>query len=530
MTYRTLSQFNREIQRSLRAAPCGCRAATVVRRLAAIMLVCPSAAGSLLQMQPADLPERGLMTNTASRPPLDLAAQDALEHHAIGEAIYAHIGRLPLGSVIAVQGSWGRGKTDVVARIFHTAVDAAAEGHAPYPLWLNPWQYGQPDLISPLVVELVTRLTPQTRSRSIAARRAAVTLLRAASAMIIKAVGVVTPLGGVLDAATAPVDDLIKELFGEASGQEAQDRDPVAAMAQRFGELVDEYLAQCSGAAQPLVICVDDLDRCLPDHQIAMLEAIHFLTSTRARAAFLVALDPTLVQQAAITHYRTAGFDSDQYLDKLFDLRVTLRSLDNDDLLRLIDGDIARDVFIQGQRKSILETIERTFGLVHNDILSTLTQICRLPELRNPRVIRRIVDRIYLFSCSEEAVVLASTRADTPLVQAIVAWCSLIERWPAVRSQLQAVAARYSWPELLKNLFEYYKFKREGKDASGILTPDFVSRIPTVERHPDLSAFLHFLLNFSRYEMEEGRDPARYDERLVDLLSDVDKAMTAAGL
>jgi len=34
----------------------------------------------------------------------------------------------------------------------------------------------------------------------------------------------------------------------------------------------------------------------------------------------LIALDPTLVQQAAVTHYKTAGFDSNQYLDKLLTL------------------------------------------------------------------------------------------------------------------------------------------------------------------------------------------------------------------
>jgi len=467
------------------------------------------------------------------RPPLDLAPQDALEHDAVGEAIYAHLGRLPLGSVIAVQGSWGRGKTDMVARVFQMAADAAAEGQAPQPLWLNPWQYGQPDLISPLVVELVSRLAPQIRQRSLVARRAAMTLLRAASAMVFKAVGVITPLGGVLEAAAAPVDDLIKELFGETSGQEVVDRDPVAAMAQRFSELVDEYIAQCPGTAQPLVICVDDLDRCLPDHQIAMLEAIYFLTSTRPQAAFLVALDPTLVQQAAITHYRTEGFDSNQYLDKLFDLRITLRSLNDNDLHKLIEGQITRDVFIDGQDRLILNRIEETFGPVYNDILSTLGKVCRLPELRNPRTIRRITDRIYLFSCSKEAVALAVDREGTPLMQAIVVWCVLIERWPAVRSELQAASLRFTWRELLQRIHRHYTKivgNQEGEEELADLPPDIASRIPRIERHPDILGFVGFILGFSHYEEEAGRDPMRFRGDLVDLLAEVDRAMTAAGL
>jgi hypothetical protein len=468
-----------------------------------------------------------------SRPPLDVAPQDALGQHAIGEAIYAHIGRLPLGSVIAVQGSWGRGKTDTVARIFQMATDTAAEGRAPQPLWLNPWQYGQPDLISPLVVELVSRLAPEIRQRSLVARRAAITLLRAGSAMVIKAVGVITPLGGVLEAATAPIDDFIKELFGETSRQEkTHDRDPVAAMAERFSELVDEYIAQCPGTTQPLVVCVDDLDRCLPDHQIAMLEAIHFLTSTRPRAAFIVALDPTLVRQAAITHYHTEGFDTDQYLDKLFDLRITLRSLNDNDLHQLVEAQITRSVFAGGRQRPILNIIEETFGPVHSDMLSTLGKVSRLPELRNPRIIRRITDRIYLFSCSKEAIALAAEREGAPLIQAIVVWCILTERWPVVRIQLQAAGKGFTWPDLIRRAHNYYNEKvgLEPQKKAEPLPAEIAARIPVIERSPDVRGFLGYVLNFSEIEEEEGRDPGRFQGSLVDLLADVDRAMTAAGL
>jgi hypothetical protein len=91
------------------------------------------------------------------------------------------------------------------------------------------------------------------------------------------------------------LDDLIEELFEGAEGRVGVDLDPVEAMAGRFRELVDEYLALLDRKGA-LFVCIDDVDRCLPDHQIAMLEAIHFLTAAGARAYFLVALDPRLVQ------------------------------------------------------------------------------------------------------------------------------------------------------------------------------------------------------------------------------------------
>ena len=42
---------------------------------------------------------------------------DALGHDDLARAIIYKAVHLPPGSVIAVQGSWGRGKTDVLARV-----------------------------------------------------------------------------------------------------------------------------------------------------------------------------------------------------------------------------------------------------------------------------------------------------------------------------------------------------------------------------------------------------------------------------
>src|SRR5579859_583844 len=191
------------------------------------------------------------------------AVRDALRHDELALAIAGHIDSLPPGSVIAVQGSWGRGKTDVVKRVF----ELFAAGDGPAPIWINPWQYARPDLIQPVVIELLSRTRDRSPEKKQLLRATARTLLRAGNAMAFKAASVVVPFGSIIEAAQQPVDDLITLALND-DGKKPQgdaDADPVHEMAVRFRKLVDEVVS--TAGDRPLLICVDDLDRCLPDHQ-----------------------------------------------------------------------------------------------------------------------------------------------------------------------------------------------------------------------------------------------------------------------
>jgi hypothetical protein len=430
---------------------------------------------------------------------------DGLAHVDMAKAVMRHMRYLPPGSVIAVQGSWGRGKTDILERVYTATAETAKEQESVPPLWLNPWQYGTPDLITPIVAQIVGRLPPDERKRSRKLRQAAKTLLRAGNAMAFKAVSIVAPMGSVIEAGSGPVDEFIVEMFDKPEEKETFDLDPISVMAQRFRELIDQYLGNLDDPDVQLLICVDDLDRCLPDHQIAMLEAIYFLTGARARASFLVALDPTLVQQAAVTHYKTPGFDSNQYLDKLFDLRLTLRALVVQDIESLIELQLNRSVTIPNERTlTLAEALQATLKAEPQTIRQAFGALSRFPELCNPRLIRRIFDRLYLLGQADEQVDIDLRAGET--LSATVAWCAIAERWPSLRFLLQAIHPD-TWAYFLLGFLEHY---------DGTVTTDFVhdnrhllSRLPSAERNPDVSPFLRYLrsLGFDQF--------ATIDEMLV---------------
>jgi hypothetical protein len=185
-----------------------------------------------------------------------------------------------------------------------------------------------------------------------------------------------------------------------------------------------------------VLVCVDDLDRCLPDRQVAMLEAIRFLTSAGAPATFLIALDPTLARQALVTHYKTVEFDPDRYLDKMFHLRVNLPAA-APRVKALVKHHLERQVRFQGEEMTLGNLLGAALGReAQKHLLAAAPLALGNAALGNPRSVRRIMDRLYLLGCTAERQGQLSLEGEEG-ARLLLAWLGLVERWPAVRHALQ---------------------------------------------------------------------------------------------
>lgn len=163
-------------------------------------------------------------------------AEDALGHDALAQRILEKTSLLPPGSVVGVHGEWGRGKTDVVSRIAHSTYgeEGAAEGFASKAIWIDPWQYGTPDLLSPIVVSLLKKIPLKRRSGAKALRKAAESIVVAGLSFGLKSVGLSVQGGKIFEYAAQESKSLLKGLFESLEAQEQNapdpDPDPVAAM------------------------------------------------------------------------------------------------------------------------------------------------------------------------------------------------------------------------------------------------------------------------------------------------------------
>lgn len=243
-----------------------------------------------------------------------------------------------------------------------------------------------------------------------------------------------------------------------------------------------------------------------------MLEAIHFLTSARANCAFLVALDPLLVQQAAIAHYRTETIDINQYLDKLFNLRVNLRGLRPEQVGELVKAELS---------ERATATLRDGLDIGLDELREAFGRVFFVPELTNPRLVARTFQRLRLVA-KENAQAGNRKLDDTIALDTLVAWCAIAERWPQLRQQLQASRAD-KWLVNLEAVCGHYKYwvgkwATKDKTARAALLDEaevLLSQLPGPLKQPGLGYFL------TRTIMQPGR---------VDQLQKIDEALVCFGL
>jgi len=414
---------------------------------------------------------------------------DCLGHDRVARSILDKVALLQPGSMIALQGPWGRGKTDVLWRV--AILSGAGKPEVPVTqkaIWINPWQYGTPDLLSPLVLALLKLVPEERRTRNEALWKAAESIIKAGVGFGIKATSFVVPGGKIFEAVASEAKDLLSGLF-EAQNLDRDhkpDPDPVSEMGRRFDQLVKEVFANNGTDNESrLLICVDDLDRCLPHRQVALLEALHFLISAGAPATILVALDPTLARQSVIAHYGTRMFDPERYLDKMFDLRITLPALSGEVLAGLVKKQLASLVDFKGTRVSYMEVAADHCGKLFPDLQGAFKEALFLPDFCNPRMIKRMLERIRLLASSNVSLEMDIDRGDAWL---LVLWLALVERRPELRSALQGADGADTRGQRLSQIRSAYIFdtsKRESVEVSyGVGTTHRGETRRTVEPPP----------------------------------------------
>lgn len=92
---------------------------------------------------------------------------------------------------------------------------------------------------------------------------------------------------------------------------------------QEINDFLDGILAE---RGERLVIFIDELDRCKPSYAVKLLERIkHYFTNNRITFVFSININEL---QHTIKKFYGSDFSATRYLDRFFDLRVTLPEID----------------------------------------------------------------------------------------------------------------------------------------------------------------------------------------------------------
>lgn len=227
----------------------------------------------------------------------------------------------------AINGGWGVGKSFVLSRFEQQASQQRApDSDMPRYLILryNCWEYDY--YAEPLVAIVAAMLDEigrqvgdteaEKRTKLIATLKAiGVRLLKSAAQSAASVTGI--PLGEIIEAASEEADaEKQKQEQTHAFDEQYQFKK----ILQEFRELIAS-LAQ----EQTVVFLVDELDRCLPEYTIRVLERIHHLVYKVENVQVIFSIDKSQLEHAVHQIYGSAT-DTNRYLRKFISFEMHLEA------------------------------------------------------------------------------------------------------------------------------------------------------------------------------------------------------------
>ena len=327
----------------------------------------------------ADVPRTGSVNDA----PTD---HDLLDYRQLTDPIAQHIlslepNQTPL--TIGVYGEWGSGKTS-----FLRMIDSELRKGGVRPVWFHAWKYEREENLWAALIQTIVgqgtiggtlwqklrakvRLAwRQVRLAAIAEELTGSMLNLVVRGLIIVACIAIIELRDELSdyfrlaptvaaviaaiaALAAAKPDALLGLFSAKIGIDVTRFTEAPSYRQHIAFLDDftselRSIIRIAGAGKPVVVVIDDLDRCLPEKALQVLEAMKLFLDVTG-AVFLLAVDRDVIQHAVGYKYRgskelaaedkvVVNLQADSYLEKLVHLSFTLLPLGPAEIERLIRG------------------------------------------------------------------------------------------------------------------------------------------------------------------------------------------------
>jgi hypothetical protein len=301
----------------------------------------------------------------------DPAAAPALGYPEYAHAFAQIIRHSDPQFAIGIFGDWGSGKTTLMRAIERDL----ANDRSVVTVEFNAWRYErEPDLIVPLLDRLREELgTWRARNREERARaqRAAETVGRAAKALVAatKIKASVLGVGVELDAQAGAA------AYAAANAPEEPESFYHRSFKHMSGAIEDFVEASDGAVRRRVVVFVDDLDRCLPNSALQVLESMKLFFDLKG-FVFVVGLDRDVIERSIELKYRgdgdrrlgkrSEGPDQDvepvgirgaDYIKKIFQVPFGLPRITADDLRPFFDSLLENSSLPEAQRTHLNEVV-----------------------------------------------------------------------------------------------------------------------------------------------------------------------------
>ncbi len=248
-----------------------------------------------------------------------------LEEDEFGFESYANLfssiiqdtNKLPL--CIGIFGEWGTGKSSLMSM----TKDAIDNHGSIKSIWFNPWKYDKKeDLWNALIQTILYEITEAGDKQS---KNKAKDLAKSITWLMIKK-GIAVASSGIIS------EGDIKKIKDTISKQDELHYRNINHFEERFEEVIRLYTNNGK-----LVVFIDDLDRCLPENAITVLESLKLFIGN-AKCVFILGMDRYIIEQGI--NFRFGGkinMSGRDYLEKIIQVPFFLPPVPFEKLRRALE-------------------------------------------------------------------------------------------------------------------------------------------------------------------------------------------------
>jgi predicted KAP-like P-loop ATPase len=244
---------------------------------------------------------------------------------------------------IGIFGAWGSGKTTLMRLIEKALGDRCKK------IWFNPWKYDNKEaiwnaLIQSILNEMKKEVESQTSSQAKHLLERIVVCGKKLAWYSFK-IGANKLTGGVCS------DDFLESLKGAfRSNDEAYDF--INKFEDAFSDLVNEYCGD-----KKMVIFIDDLDRCIPENAVTVLESLK-LYLDKSKCVFVLGLEKEIVEKGIHFRYKKEiDFSGKDYLEKIIQFPFVIPVVRKEDIEQYLLGGNCPSILPSSHQEDFLKLI-----------------------------------------------------------------------------------------------------------------------------------------------------------------------------
>jgi hypothetical protein len=285
--------------------------------------------------------------------------EDSLEFKVFGKTLRRIILGAKTPITIGIHGKWGAGKTSIMQLTKKLLEEKGATT-----IWFNAWKYNKEDALwRALILTILVSIEKDIRKKKseedkeleqIRERlyRAIETeekggieldvggIVKGGLKIVLTQVPFISQLKGISDIITKiktrkPVKNGVEELLDSIQRETKKVYRERIQFMEQFEAEFQELVNKCVGEDGRLVVFIDDLDRCLPEQSIDILEAIKLFLNAE-RCVFVIGVDKKVVQDGIKLRYTGVDVGGVDYLEKIIQVPFTVPEIRENDIQEFV--------------------------------------------------------------------------------------------------------------------------------------------------------------------------------------------------